>query len=765
MSTAATPQHTTTPPTSPARKKVWKRVEAYEEEEMPTRISEEERREHEIAEEQASEESAGVYEPKEEQAEEEAGHEAEKKPVPDVVWVEEEEHTAIRASTGEVIHIPGSVAPGTGTAAGPIATAKAALHAAEVYDTQPPIEVVKRGKEVLEEQERDQRHRDEDEQQLQERREERRHAAEDEAGAEGRGEEKLNEKEEAKPRLEGVTSREGVEVTTSTWYNVSQRTDPSLYDPTVPYITGFSNGTEITDPITLPATFTQDFIDNYSWLKGALYRNGPGVFDLEYRRHRQIANMSFAHWFDGLPLVHRFEIDGENKRVEYRSRFTANSLEQMIREHAEKGRREDVSDNKAWLGAQKMQADPAAVCANLAIHPNFPLGQGPASHPHLICTSHSSVLQEIDPVTLIPKHAMMYSDINPQFKGTVSATNPCRDPKKNVIVNYAMEVGGLLQQGKARYTFFEVEDVDRFSPPGLTLASITAGPTSAHSFALTEHYIVLVVYPYTTTWRDGLKKMLLPWTRHGHATPLAREMYFDPEGHTTFHVIDRNRREEISVYRTGPLFSLNMLNAFEYLSDGQESIIIDMNAYDDDEILRCWELANLRTAEMLPWPAATVRRYILSKIPEAATVYKVDKKKLPLPSYTHRTDYTLEFPRINPLCRMGRHRYAWGLSIHPEKRHLTNVVWDQIVKADLEDKTKVEWREEGCYPGEPIMVPHPEAEPGSNHPEDEGVILSVVLDTRKSVHTSFLLFLDATLLEELGRAPLPVHIPFGIHGM
>jgi beta,beta-carotene 9',10'-dioxygenase len=46
--------------------------------------------------------------------------------------------------------------------------------------------------------------------------------------------------------------------------------------------------------------------------------------------------------------------------------------------------------------------------------------------------------------------------------------------------------------------------------------------------------------------------------------------------------------------------------------------------------------------------------------------------------------------------------------------------------------------------------------------EDEGVVLSVVLDGRKG--SSFLLVLDATSLEELARAEVPHHIPFGFHG-
>uniref|UniRef100_A0A8B9HGK5 Carotenoid-cleaving dioxygenase, mitochondrial n=1 Tax=Astyanax mexicanus TaxID=7994 RepID=A0A8B9HGK5_ASTMX len=48
-----------------------------------------------------------------------------------------------------------------------------------------------------------------------------------------------------------------------------------------------------------------------SWIRGSLLRNGPGKFEF--------GNQHFNHWFDGMALMHRFEImDGQ---VTYRSRF------------------------------------------------------------------------------------------------------------------------------------------------------------------------------------------------------------------------------------------------------------------------------------------------------------------------------------------------------------------------------------------------------------------------------------------------------------
>ena len=86
-----------------------------------------------------------------------------------------------------------------------------------------------------------------------------------------------------------------------------------------------------------------------------------------------------------------------------------------------------------------------------------------------------------------------------------------------------------------------------------------------------------------------------------------------------------------------------------------------------------------------------------------------------------------------------------------QKRRLV----DQIGKLDTTSGRLTTWRERGCYPGEAFFIPTP----GTTR-EDHGVLLSVVVDGR----TRSLLVLDARTLEEVGRALVPHHIPFGLHG-
>jgi len=88
-----------------------------------------------------------------------------------------------------------------------------------------------------------------------------------------------------------------------------------------------------------------------------------------------------------------------------------------------------------------------------------------------------------------------------------------------------------------------------------------------------------------------------------------------------------------------------------------------------------------------------------------------------------------------------------------------------LVKYDLETDSQCVWHEPGVYPTEPVFVDRsPAPVPGvdTGTAEDDGVVLSVLLDTR--FDRSALLVLDAVSFSELARARLPAAFPFGFHG-
>ncbi|HEV3251139.1 MAG TPA: carotenoid oxygenase family protein, partial [Puia sp.] len=116
---------------------------------------------------------------------------------------------------------------------------------------------------------------------------------------------------------------------------------------------------------------------------------------------------------------------------------------------------------------------------------------------------------------------------------------------------------------------------------------------------------------------------------------------------------------------------------------------------------------------------------------------------------------TLEMPRV-PADRTA-HEYQYCYAIDAEFPNSVNDV-RPLYKIDVNAKTSQKWAKAGCFPGEPIFVPRPEAQD-----EDDGVVLSVILDLIN--HTSFLLILDAHNMQELARAEAPHAIPVGLHGL
>jgi carotenoid cleavage dioxygenase-like enzyme len=100
------------------------------------------------------------------------------------------------------------------------------------------------------------------------------------------------------------------------------------------------------------------------------------------------------------------------------------------------------------------------------------------------------------------------------------------------------------------------------------------------------------------------------------------------------------------------------------------------------------------------------------------------------------------------------YRFAYGLSL--SRSHPHDFI-NQLVKLDVQNGEVKTGSQKGCYPGEPVFVSSPEAKV-----EDDGLILSVVLDTRRE--KSFLLILDAPSLQQIARAEVPHPLPFGFHG-
>uniref|UniRef100_A0A480N7K1 Carotenoid-cleaving dioxygenase, mitochondrial n=1 Tax=Sus scrofa TaxID=9823 RepID=A0A480N7K1_PIG len=182
------------------------------------------------------------------------------------------------------------------------------------------------------------------------------------------------------------------------------------------------------------------------------------------------------------------------------------------------------------------------------------------------------------------------------------------------------------------------------------------------------------------------------------------------------------------MYYSKPFVTFHQINAFE----DQGCVVIDLCCQDDGRNLEVYQLQNLRKAG--------------KGLDQIWCSYEnLHPKDL-------EEEGGVEFPQINYGQFSGKkYCFFYGCGF----RHL---VGDSLIKVDVVNKTLTVWREDSFYPSEPIFVPVP----GTNE-EDGGVILSVVITPNQN-ERNFLLVLDAKNFEELGRAEVPVQMPYGFHG-
>ncbi|XP_029373434.1 beta,beta-carotene 9',10'-oxygenase [Echeneis naucrates] len=292
-------------------------------------------------------------------------------------------------------------------------------------------------------------------------------------------------------------------------------------------------------------------------------------------------------------------------------------------------------------------------------------------------------------------------------------------------------------------------------------------PSYYHSFAMSKNYVVFIEQPI----KMDLLKIVTGKLR---GKSISAGFSWDPKLNTVFHLIHKQTGTVSSIkYVAKPMSTFHQINAYE--EDG--FLIVDMCASDDGQAIANYNIQNLRkSGEALDEVYNTLcrvfpRRFVLplnvdddtpysqnlNQPGSSATAMRISQHKV---FCTHEDLHGedlhqyggLEFPQINYGKYNTRpYRYFYGCGF----RHL---VGDTLIKMDLKGKRMKVWEHPGLYPSEPVFVPAPNATE-----EDDGVILSVVITPHKDKGT-FLLVLDAKTFEEVGRAAVPVNIPYGFHG-
>ncbi|MDZ7687869.1 MAG: carotenoid oxygenase family protein [Halobacteriales archaeon] len=414
---------------------------------------------------------------------------------------------------------------------------------------------------------------------------------------------------------------------------------------------------------------------------------------------------SLRHWFDGLAMLHAFAVaDGE---VKYSNRYLESNAYTHVESEGELGYSEFATDPCRDLFERFF----SRFSPNLTDNANVNISKQAEA---FVSMTETPMPVEFDPETLETVGVAEYED---DIDGSLTTAHPHHDD--GYTYNYVTKLSKT-----STYKVYRMPDGSRERE---ILASIDRDrPAYMHSFGLTENHVVLAEFPFVVNPLEMLVR----------DRPFVENYRWKPERGTRFLLVDRETGDVVADPVAEPFFAFHHVNAFEE-EDG--TVVVDIVAYEDASVIDSFYLDEIRS-EDFGIEGGTLRRYRVSDD-------GVESERL--------SEVPTELPRINYERNTLAYRYAYGVG---NRRKRPKDLPNRLVKVDVEERDTTVWEEPETYPGEPVFV----AEPDAEEEEDDGVILSVVLDT--DAERSFLVVLDASDFTELGRATVEHHIPLGFHG-
>lgn len=446
-----------------------------------------------------------------------------------------------------------------------------------------------------------------------------------------------------------------------------------------------------------------------AWLSGTLLRNGPAKFQVGDRR---------VDWFDGLAMLHAFEFSPQ--QVAYSNRFLRS--EQYYLMMVEKS-----------LDFSGFSQDPCQKAFKNQTSHFIPKEMQNIKNADVTIQEYAGkmvALTEVplpvvfDPKTLATLGVYHYQDT--LLEGQWQAAHSQYDFAAKETVSYFIRFGE-----KSSYVIWKMPEHESTRK---VIAEIPVEfPAYMHSFALTDHYVILVEFPFVVSPIELMK----------NSNSFISNYRWKPERGTAFIIVNRSSGE-VSKIKGAPFFAFHHVNAFD--KDGK--IFMDIVTYPNAKVITNNPNVDMSSTGV-DGQKSVINENVRTKL-ERFTI-ALDTQNL---SRETIYDEEVEMPRVRADRTAREYRYCYLANVSfpssmDDRRYL--------YKVDVATKTGKSWSEEGCSPGEPIFVPRPEG-----IGEDDGVVLSLVLDFAH--HRSFLLVLDASDLTELARAEVPHAVPPGLHG-
>ena len=457
-------------------------------------------------------------------------------------------------------------------------------------------------------------------------------------------------------------------------------------------------------------------------LRGVLYRNGPGRF--------QLGGQTYGHLFDGDGLVLRFAIGGTSSdsraRIRYRNRFVR-TPEFVQEERSGRVLYRGLGTNLpgGFLGNFLRLHFKNPANTNVVYH-----GSGPGSR--LLALWEGGLPYQLDPVTLdtlgpcdfagaLRNRAPSWIERRISSHLPFSA-HPKIDPQSGALYNFGVVLGPQPRLHIYRLDADGALHTERVVP--------VSHEAFIHDFTITPSWYVFFLSPISF---DSGAVLL------GRSTGI-ESLKSIPGGLTRVLVVPR-AGGEVKSYVTSSCFVFHFANAYE---DRDGHILVDGCRQSEYPHLPPLSLA--LAGNLWEMPSARLTRYRID--PAADDGSAVDETTL--------IAQASEFPRIHPAYVGRPYRYVWGTSASPGTPYN---LYTSIVRQDLKTGQIIERPFAPWLPGEPVFVPRLGS---SGNIEDDGYLLFIVYHAQS--HRSALHILDAASLDTVCVAELPHHIPPGFHG-
>ncbi|KAJ3339450.1 hypothetical protein HDU93_008265 [Gonapodya sp. JEL0774] len=518
-----------------------------------------------------------------------------------------------------------------------------------------------------------------------------------------------------------------------------------------------------------------------SWLSGVLYRQGPGKYDVELsdaaKKSNSQTHYNVQHWFDGLSMVHRFEIAGGT--VLYRSRVCASGYEGHIKATGTPGITFGGRDPTSTFGRvskvfRTIVSAPGEGNAGVTIAPDWPLPPSLASTVDfkssdqiktLVGKTDANFLMSLDPKTLEEKGGFSYTSYDSRLKGPLAPAHTHRDTKTGVTYSFVMDFGRQVT-----CKVFALVPSDAGTKTEILADFVPPYASYIHSFWQTESYLVLPFAPYWAR-SNGLS---IVWNQN-----LTDALEWDPTKPVVFVVISKKEKKLVGKFQSEQAFwGFHTVNGFEVKGNKGTDLALDIVAAPNTNIVENLYLAKMRFESKEPYLSPTIYRVVLKNVESAA---KLSSPSAPLSVVTEfATSEGGDLPRINPRfsCKPEyRYAYLLGSDTNPDG---TKNLFATVRKVTLpgykaegpNTSTKLHsltWNVPGVHPSEPVFVPTP-----GGTDEDDGILLVVCFNANDQ--SSFLAVLDAKTMTEIARAgwfgtavgdgeKVGTHVvPVGFHG-